>query len=114
MLDPTALGWESNLHLCSDPSCCSWILNPQHQNGNSYQVLFRCFFVDSVVITIRRSILMPLLQRRKLRLREVKPLTHRLVKWKERECESRLLGTPKLQTHIMNKPILFGRQWPHL
>ena len=28
--------WRLNLHLCSDPMHCSWILNPQHHSRNSY------------------------------------------------------------------------------
>ena len=31
----TVLGWGSNLHLCSNPRCCSQIPNPLHHRGNS-------------------------------------------------------------------------------
>ena len=39
ILQPSVLGWGSNLHLCSNLSCCSQILNPLHHGGNSTKIL---------------------------------------------------------------------------
>ena len=43
ILSPTALGRELNLHLPSDLSHCSQILNPLYHSGNSYYLIFKNF-----------------------------------------------------------------------
>ena len=40
ILYPTIPGWGTNLHLCSDPGHCSWILNPLHPTEWELQTHF--------------------------------------------------------------------------
>ena len=40
ILRPTVPGWGSNLHLSSDPSCYSWILNQPRHSWNSHLNIF--------------------------------------------------------------------------
>ena len=49
----TAQGWWSSLHLQSDMSCCSWILNTLHQSGNS-SIIFTEFLTINKVEIIRK------------------------------------------------------------
>ena len=46
ILQPTAPGWGFNPPLCSDPSRCSWILNPLCYSGNS------CFVFKDMYVWI--------------------------------------------------------------
>lgn len=41
ILERTVQGWESNPHLRSNLSRCSWILNPLRHSGNTSVLLFK-------------------------------------------------------------------------
>ena len=50
ILESTVLDQGWNLHLCSDPSRCSQILNPLHHSRNSYNaILYQCSFKNLII-----------------------------------------------------------------
>ena len=42
----------SNLHLCREPSCCSWIPNPLHHSSNSWRCVFSFFFLSFFAVSM--------------------------------------------------------------